>query len=288
MKATFITRTGKGGGPSLADEIEKRLAEANLLPSRRKIPRSTLNRLLSAEPFRHRVGISMKSGRFQFTHDEPKSLAALARIAKDMAERTLVLGDIWDIDGKQNYLDQLEREGVLPDKKRKVTIAESTVPIDKPAKVKQSVKATPTVRTTLIAQKDFDLNWPGRLQRHHRFWEELQFHLDLRTHPNAISVLMRVLIELALENYIKEAKVLVYENDKLATRLEKAGLHLLTAGKIDAKQVEVLKKFKQGDKLVSADTLNKYVHSTNFAPSPEHLMSIWDSLADVVVEMLRA
>lgn len=288
MKATFITRTGKGGGPSLADEIEKRLAEANLLPSRRKIPRSTLNRLLSAEPFRHRVGISMKSGRFQFTHDEPKSLAALARIAKDMAERTLVLGDIWDIDGKQNYLDQLEREGVLPDKKRKATIAESTVPIDKPAKVKPSVKATPTVRTTLIPQKDFDLNWPGRLQRHHRIWEELQFHLDLRTHPNAISVLVRVLIELALENYIKEAKVTVYENDKLATRLEKAGLHLQAAGKIDAKQVEVLKKFKQGDKLVSADTLNKYVHSTNFAPSPEHLMSIWDSLADVVVEMLKA
>ncbi len=288
MKATFVTRTGKGGGPSVADEIEKRLAEANLLPSRRKIPRSTLNRLLSAEPFRHRVGISMKGGRFQFTHDQTKSLAALARIAKDMAERDLVLGDIWDIDGKQSYLDQLEREGVLPNKAGIPTTAEPAKPAEKPARVKPSAKATPTLRTTLIPQKDFDLIWPGRLQRHHRIWEELQFHLDLRTHPNAISVLMRVLIELALENYIKEANVAVHDNDKLATRLEKAGLHLQAAGKIDAKHVEVLKKFKQGDKLVSADTLNKYVHSTNFAPSPEHLMSIWDSLADVVVEMLKA
>ncbi|WP_162630107.1 hypothetical protein [Azospirillum ramasamyi] len=42
MKATFMSRTGKGGGPSVADEIEKRLADANLLPERRKIPRSTL------------------------------------------------------------------------------------------------------------------------------------------------------------------------------------------------------------------------------------------------------
>ncbi|MBT0779183.1 hypothetical protein [Paracoccus sp. pheM1] len=288
MKATFVTRTGKGSGPSVADEIEKRLAEANLLPSRRKIPRSTLNRLLSAEPFRHRVGISMKGGRFQFTRDEPKSLAALARIAKDMAERDLVLGDIWDIDGKQSYLDQLEREGVLPKETDITNTVEPATPTNRPAKVKPSAKATPTVRTTLIPNKDFDLSWPGRLQRHHRIWEELQFHLDLRTHPNAISVLMRVLIELALENYITAAKVVVHENDKLATRLEKAGLHLQTAGKIDAKQVEVLKKFKQGDKLVSADTLNRYVHSTNFAPSPEHLMSIWDSLADVVVEMLKA
>jgi hypothetical protein len=288
MKATFVARTGKGSGPSVADEIEKRLAEANLLPSRRKIPRSTLNRLLSAESFRHRVGISMKGGRFQFTRDEPKSLAALARIAKDMAERDLVLGDIWDIDGKQSYLDQLEREGVLPKETDTANTVEPATPTNKLAKVKPSAKATPTVRTTLIPNKDFDLSWPGRLQRHHRIWEELQFHLDLRTHPNAISVLMRVLIELALENYITVAKVVVHENDKLATRLEKAGLHLQTAGKIDAKQVEVLKKFKQGEKLVSADTLNRYVHSTNFAPSPEHLMSIWDSLADVVVEMLKA
>jgi hypothetical protein len=83
---------------------------------------------------------------------------------------------------------------------------------------------------------------------------------------------MRVLLELALENYIKQAKVVVHENDKLASRLEKAGLHLQKAGKIDAKQIEVLKKFKQGDKLVSADTLNKYVHSPEFPrPRPNTL-----------------
>ncbi|MGU3456045.1 hypothetical protein ACLBV5_06980 [Brevundimonas sp. M1A4_2e] len=68
----------------------------------------------------------------------------------------------------------------------------------------------------------------------------------------------------------------------------KPGCILKAAGKIDGKQVEVLKRCKQGDKLVSADTLNRYVHSPNFAPSPEHLMSMWDSLADIVVEMLKA
>lgn len=287
MTSTFVNRTGKGGGPSVADEIEKRLAEANLLPSRRKIQRSTLNRLLSAEPLRQRVGISMKGGRFQFTLDEKKSLAALARIAKDLTDRKLVLGHVWDTDGKTDYLDKLEGEGVLPDPAKPATPSGSKQSA-KPAKVKPSAKATPTVRTTLIPQKDFGLVWPGRLQRHHQIFEELQFHLDLHKHPNAVSVLLRVLIELALENYIQKAGVAVQEGDKLASRLEKAGLHLKAAGKIDGKQVEVLKKFKQGDKLVSADTLNRYVHSPNFAPSPEHLMSMWDSLADVVVEMLKA
>lgn len=287
MTSTFVNRTGKGGGPSVADEIEKRLADASLLPSRRKIPRSTLNRLLSAEPLRQRVGISMKGGRFQFTLDEKKSLAALARIAKDLAERNLVLGDVWDTDGKTAYLDKLKGEGILPDPAKPVKGGGPNTSAT-PAKVKPSAKATPTVRTTLIPQKDFGLVWPGRLQRHHQIFEELQFHLDLHKHPNAISVLLRVLIELALENYIQKAGVVVQEGDKLASRLEKAGLHLKASGKIDGKRVEVLKKFKQGDKLVSADTLNRYVHSPNFAPSPEHLMSMWDSLADVVVEMLKA
>lgn len=288
MKSTFVSRTGKGGGPSVADEIEKRLAEGGLLPARRKIPRSTLNRLMSAEPFRNRVGFSMKGGRFEFTHDEAKSLAALGRIARDLANRDLVLGDIWDVDGKQDYLDKLADEGVLPTANDFVTKDVKGKGGAKPTKTKPSVKASPTVRTTLIPQKDFGLTWPGRLQRHHQIWEELQFHLELKKHPNAISVLLRVLIELSLENYIKEASVVVHENDKLATRLQKVGMHLVAAGKIDTKQLDIINKFKQGDKLVSADTLNKYVHSPNFAPSPEHLLSMWDSLADVVVQCLQA
>ena len=288
MKSTFVARTGKGSGPSVADEIERRLTDAGLLPARRKIPRSTLNRLLSAEPFRSRVGFSMKGGKFEFTHDPAKSLNALARIAADLANRDLVLGHIWDVDGKQHYLDKLAGEGILPLASDSLKKGEEAKLRPKAERTKPSAKTTPTVRTTLIPQKDFGLTWPGRLQRHHQIWEELQFHLDLRKHPNAISVLLRVLLELALENYIKEARVSVHENDKLATRLEKVGLHLKSAGHIDAKQVDVIRKFKQGDKLVSADTLNKYVHSPNFAPSPEHLMSMWDSLADVVVLSLKA
>lgn len=288
MKATFVTRTGKGNGPSVADEIEKRLSKAHLLPSRRKIPRSTLNRLLSAESFRNRVGISMKGGRFEFTHNEAKALGALARIATDLASREVVLGHLWDVDGKEAYLNKLESEGVLPGPSHAINSDGTATTTPKPAKTKPTAKAAPTVRSTLIPQKDFGLTWPGRLQRHHQIWEELQFHLDLRKHSNAVSVLLRVLLELALENYIEKASVTVHDNDKLAIRLEKVGLHLQAVGKIDSKQIDVIRKFKQGDKLVSADTLNKYVHSRNFAPSPEHLMSMWDSLADVIVLCVKA
>lgn len=294
MKSTFVERTGKGTGPSVADEIEKHLAEAGLLPASRKIPRSTLNRLMSAETYRNHLGFTMKGRRFEFTHDKAKVLQAMARVASDLANRKVVLGDIWDVDGKLDYLHRLEQEGILPSPADTLKHDNSTSEKAKPSKAKArqskakpTAKAVPTVRTTLIPQKDFGLAWPGRLQRQHQIWEELQFHLELKRHPNAISVLLRVLIELAIENYIKQAGVNVHANDKLATRLSKVGAHLHLSGKIDTKQLEVINKFKQGDKLVSADTLNRHVHSPNFAPSPEHLMSMWDSLADVIVHCLQ-
>jgi hypothetical protein len=111
----------------------------------------------------------MKGGRFHYTLDEKRSLAALARIAKDLTERDLVLNDVWDIAGKQAYLDKLQEEGVLPDPAKPPAKGAGAKPATQPAKVKPSVKASPTVRTTLIPQKDFGLVWPGRLSDITRF-----------------------------------------------------------------------------------------------------------------------
>lgn len=288
MKATFVARTGKGSGISVADEIENRLEEAHLLPTRRKIPRSTMNRLLSAEPFRNRLGFSINKGRFEFTHNESVALAAMARVADDLANRRIVLGHIWDVDGKRSYLDELEREGLLPTAQHTLSKSLPSNPQPKPLKTKPSAQVKPTQRKTLIPQKDFGIAWPGRLQRHHQIWEELQFHLELARHPNAISVLFRVLLELSVENYIKQANLVVQDGDKLAARVLKVGRDLQENGKIDQKQMGVLSKFQHNDKLVSADTLNRYVHSANFAPSPEHLVSLWDSLSEFIVLCLEA
>jgi hypothetical protein len=136
---------------------------------------------------------------------------------------------------------------------------------------------------------DYKVLWPGRLQRHHAIWEELQFRLELAKHPNAISVLLRVLLELSVENYIAQTGVTtVHVNDKLGARVTKAGQHMYAAGKIDQKHLGVITKFQQLDQMVSADTLNRYVHSPNFAPSPDHLRSLWDSLANFIVICLQA
>jgi hypothetical protein len=159
-----------------------------------------------------------------------------------------------------------------------------------------SAKATTTLRaqrpqkrTTLIPNLAYAITWAGRIKRHHDVWNELQFHLNLQDHPNAISVLLRVLLELSVENYIQQTRLsTVNTNDSLTKKVLKVADDLRKSGKIDQKYFELLEKFPQRDALLSADTLNRYVHSPNFAPSPDHLTALWDWLADFVVACLNS
>jgi len=293
MKDNFVARTGKGSGVNVADEIEKRLAAANLLPSHNKrIPRSTLNRLLSSEAFRNRLGFSMRKGRFEFTHNEQIVLNVLQRVANDLASKRIVLNDIWDVDGKRGYLDKLEREKALPTAADTITKKEGAPappPQPTPPPPPKPTPATPPVRrTTLIPQIDYAIAWAGRLQRHRAIWEELQFNLHFDDHPNAISVLFRVLLELSVENYISQTKLAtIQHNDTLARRMLRVAEDLHAKTKIDKKYLEVFQKAPQLDALVSVDTLNRYIHSPNFAPSPDHLSALWDTLSAFVVHCLN-
>ncbi len=286
MKTTFVNRTGKGGGLNVADEIEERLREAKMLPGRKKIPRTNLNRLLSAEAFRNRVGISCNKGKFQFIRKEEASLTALARIAKDLADKTITLDDVWDVERKSAYLDQLESEGVLP------TAADAIEPSQKgKAKAKAAPKPKakkPERRTHLIPQEDFGVAWAGRLQRQRAIWEELQFALELEHHPNAIAVLCRVLLEQSVDNYLVRAKLTTAaEHDALAKKIIASAEDLHQKAKIDKRYLEVIRKARTIDAIISVDTLNKYVHSSRLAPSPDHLTAIWDTFAELVVHCLN-
>lgn len=159
MKSNFVSRTGKRSTINTAEEIETRLAERGQLP-RKKIPRANLNRLLSADAFRNRVGFTIKQGKFDYTHQEPVVLHALKRIANDLSEQKIVLGDIWDIDGKRKYLDDLDREGVLPTADHLLTEdleTKAAIPPTKPP-LKPSVPIyNPKTQTTLIPNVSYQI-----------------------------------------------------------------------------------------------------------------------------------
>lgn len=288
MKSNFVMRTGKGSGVHVADEIERLLKAANLQPSA-KIPRANLSCLLSSEALRNRVGISVRKGRFQVVRDETQTLRVLRRIAGDLAAKKIVLGDIWDTESKQNYIDMLDREGLLPGIVESSKGTQSSPPEVAASLSRQKPARREAKWPHLIPNLEHGIAWGAHIQRHRAIWEELQFKLDLDEHLNAVSVMLRVLLELSIDNYIERARCsAVHENDKLALKAGKVADQLLNEKKISKKYQGAVKKLQQGDVILSIDTLNRYVHSPNFSVSPEHLRMLWMTLSEFVVLCLKA
>jgi hypothetical protein len=293
-KSNFERRTGKNTRINVAEEIEKLLHAKELLKPVQKIPRSNMNRLLSAEQFRNRVGIAIEGNRLKFTHSESKVLAALQQIAKDLISKEITLDDIWDNDDKRAYLNKLDKKKTLPTiddalPSRKAVKTE-TFEADPPQKEGYHSKVGASEkRRTLIRNIDY-----GLVQSHHNrraldIFTELQHRLKFDEHDNAVAVLFRVLIELSIEIYISQNGVSdIQKNDKLARKYSKTLAHMLSQTHINKAYYDGIKKFENSDPIISANTLHAYVHSADFFPSDHHLKSMWDTLEKFVIVCLKS
>lgn len=293
-KSNFQKRTGKNTKVDIAEEIERLLRSAGRLHENDRIPRSNMKRLLSAEQFRNRAGIAVEKNKLKFTHDEEKVLGALEKIARDLISKRITLDNLWDNDAKRRYLDELDRSGVLPtaaDALRDKRDAKAAQGASAKASSKRGMgKATePEKRRTLIRNLDFGLQQSHHNRRALDIFSELQHRLRFNDHDNAIAVLFRVLLELSIEIYIEQKKVLdVQRGDKLSKKFSKALTHMHSAGLIDKKYHDNLKKFEQSEPLFSTHTLHAYIHSPDFFPSDHHLKNMWDTLELFTIRCLKS
>ena len=288
-KTNFERRTGKNTKIDLAEVVESLLREEELLEDGQRIPRSNFKRLFSAEQFRNRVGVTIENNKLVLTHKHHKVLSALNRVAQDLISKEVTLDNIWDNSAKRNYLDKLDKQGVLPSIADAVSRVES-----KPVKVKKGKgskekRSQPKgKRKTLIRIIDHGLVVTHKNRRALDIFEELQHRLKFEQHDNAISVLFRVLLEISIDLYIEEWTVSsVHREDKLANKFRKCLLSMLSEGSIDQKQHDTLKRFEKGEVLFSTKTLHSYVHSSDFFPSDHHLKTMWDNLEAFIIVCLN-
>lgn len=153
-KSNFQRRTGKDTKLNVAEEIEKLLHTHGRLHHEEKIPRSNMNRLLSAEQFRNRAGIALEGNKLKLTHGTDAVLSALEKISRDLMSKQVTLDDIWDNDAKRRYLDSLCRDGVLPTADQALpeakTLAETAAPQSPSARANLPKSVEPKDRHTLI------------------------------------------------------------------------------------------------------------------------------------------
>lgn len=174
-----------------------------------------MNRQLSSEAFRNRADFSTTGRMFHLLHDREKVITALSRIAEDLTQRTITLGDLWNNEGKRAYLDRLQNEGVLPDEDTQI------VQYNQNRRTVRRSQRQPSARPpqlTFIPNDAQHIQWTATQQRTRAVWEELQ-SLLMTQYPNAIAALMRILVELAGEDYI--AKYQLQADDRLLSEVGK-------------------------------------------------------------------
>lgn len=277
-KRNFIERTGRGGRIDVADQVEALLADTGRLPDA-VIPRSTMNRLLSSENQRQRVGISVVGNQFRLTHERAIVVEALARIADDLASRRVVLGDLWDNHGKRAYLNGLEANGFLPREEDAVgEHAQDQRP--RRAAAGRRRAGRPEAQTTFVPADAPNIAWAGDQHRTRAIWEELQ-SLNLTAFPNAVSALMRMLLELSVEGYLVEHEL--RQDQNLPQKFRVVADSLLARGLIDQDYRDEIERMRQHNELISIPSMQRYLHSPNFAPMRAELIDYWTRLGRFLI-----
>ncbi len=281
-KHNFVERTGRGGQINVGASIEDLLREEERLPQER-IPWSTLTRLLSSEQFRGRVGISAAGRRFRLTHNREAVLEALERIANDLAEGHLTLGHLWNNEGKRRYLDELEAEGILPTEQHRLAEQEEENLTGRPRNPRGRPPRRPPPSRTLIPQGTETPQWTANQQRVARIWEEL-CRLPIQTYPNATAALLRMLVEHSVEGYIEEHQL--NERPDLSRRVRAVAHSLRERDLIDGRYFDELERIRRDDELISVASMQRLLHSPDFAPMEQEFRAYWNRLGRFITAAL--
>ena len=246
---------------------------------RSKVPSTSLRRLLGTPEVRAKLGIEFQDGRLKALASEEKVAKALRYVAKDLESGKTKTEDIYTRNDRLNYVNNLPADVIVTPTLR----SEEGVDIsgeEPQAPPKRKKRRRPKAREGLIPSncvlnvKDTRLrDIEGELRR-----------LSLENHPNAVSVLFRVFLELSVDSYIGRIGLETHENAKLSTKLQDVAKDLVSRKKLSRKQAAPVRSAAQKDTFLAASVavMNDYVHSPYMFPSPIDLRSGWDSIEPFV------
>ena len=258
-----------------------------------KIAITNIERVLGTPEARRLLGVEVRNDRLTLSAPEETALGRLAMVVSDVAHRRVRVSDLDTKNQRVAYAqDVAARPTPLPAKPssgRSTPAAAATTP---PGRISP-------VRTTLIP-KHLKLRIPQA--RINRIYAELQ-RLNAEHYVNSCAVLLRVFVELSIDDYAQRHRLSLKLAPKPATRAMaapkprdmtlreklKTVAALLEAKKACTKQElqGVRALISNRNHVLSIDTLNAYVHNKDYNPTPTDLKTSWDNI-QVFIERLWA
>lgn len=253
---------------------------------------TNIGRLIGTPQVRKRLGIDLHHGSV-VSHFPPEEVAkGLSRIAEDLLTTRKKVKDIYHQKDRLDYINTLSGEDLPNESKRleaPVELTELTAIEAKDEgkkKRKKKPKEGQPQRTTLIPSSfHLEITAP----RIRNIFHELKT-LRVDSYPNSCSVMLRVFVELSVDQLADSKSILSEEersNTNLAKRMKKVAEYLQNEGLIDRQLRRAVDRMADSPTLSAGSTitLNQYVHNQYVFPKPSELIVGWDELEPFIEQL---
>lgn len=250
-----------------------------------KVKVTIFQRLFQDKQVRDLIGIEWDGEKLIIIADDKDVTNILSEILLDFTERGYITRNIFTAEERVNYIEDLFARGVQKARPKGYNSPPVTPAISPPETPTTSPTGPITYppmkpswdRPRLIPPRSY-LAIPRSETKVSNIANELARKINVKESPNAAAVLLRLLIEFSVDHYSQKYS-LKPKNDKLAARIELSAKKLNSEGHITDKQLEQLEKMRQSNEILSAHTLNAWIHHQNYSPDPQILCIFWDNIS---------
>jgi len=294
------TQRFRGSSPSLQAVEYARNSEYIDDDTKNKLPKIAITnvaRILNTPEARDILGVDIRNNELIFKAPEEIVIPRLAAIVSDIANKRKKVTHLDSKEQRVDYAKEVVENPVIKiDKSRAAIQKKSESSIEEAlGKAVSSPKSIPAHRNTLIPKR---LKLKISVTRLNKIYDELQ-RLDVSAYVNSCAVLLRVFIELSVDEYAKNNSVPTKSTvpSRLNTKgeripeLEKE-FSLREKMRVVADYMEKEKVCERDelrgvrtivnnkDHVLSVESLNSYIHNRSFNPSDTELKTTWDNLED--------
>lgn len=252
---------------------------------------TNFDRLLDDPDVRNFLGVELdENGEVFFSISEPEAIKGLTKLASDLVEPDFKVNKIYSKEDRKKYIDNFD-EAAKPNHAIKAAArwkassvvqptTEQPAPTQ-PTRSEAKIRVRPTERKKLIP-KNCKINISN--PRVNKIYDELM-RIEISRYPNAVSVLLRVFIELSCDCYVESQNVTFKQKPSKTPTLGQK----VTAVSEDLVNKDFIKESKcKGIRVAvsdqnsqqSIDTLHSYVHNRNFSPTNQNLTVAWDNIQE--------
>jgi len=282
----------RGSSPAL--QAVEMVEADNLLDAdtRAKLPNiaiTNIERILGTPEARRLLGVIVKNDKLELNAPEEEALGRLALVVSDVANRIIRVSKLDTKEQRVEYAREVAGRP-LP---RPTPLTTSHRPVIIP----KTTKRISTDRSTLIP-KHFKLRIPQA--RINRIYDELQ-RLNIEHYVNSCAVLLRVFVELSVDDYAKRHRLTLKVTPKakksikatsaprdmtLREKLRTVADNLESRQTCSRQELHGVRTLVSNrNHVLSVDTLNAYVHNEYYTPTATDLKTSWDNI-QIFIERL--